>query len=112
MSRLVKGVVARWSPLPWRRSRQGDEPPEGGLVNVLVHKVHDHLNAEGAERVRDGQIVPTLAREGLFTKPPNAPSLAATGADARYRRINPCGEKWHPRCTAERAGHPSRSDSP
>jgi hypothetical protein len=31
-----QGVAAKWSPLPWRRSQQGDEPPEGSLVNVLV----------------------------------------------------------------------------
>ena len=99
-------------PLPWRRSRQGDELPEGSLVNVLVHEAQDHLNAEAAQSVRDHQIVATLARQGLFTKPPNAPRFLAARADARYRRINPCGEKRHLRCTAERAGHPSRSDSP
>ena len=78
MSRLVKGVVGRWSPLPWRRSRQGDELPEGSLVIVLVHKVHDHLNAEGAERVRDGQSVAAACLESLFTKPPNAPRFGTT----------------------------------
>ena len=77
MSRRVKGVVGRWSPLPWRRSRQGDEPPESGLVIVLVHKVHDHLNAEGAERVRDAQSVAAACLKSLFTKPPHAPRFVA-----------------------------------
>ena len=77
-SRLVKGVVARWYPLPWRRSRQGDEPPEGGLVNVLVQQVHDHLQASLAECVRDPESVPATALNGLLTKPPNPPRIAAT----------------------------------
>jgi hypothetical protein len=92
MSRLVKGVV--WSPLPWRRSRQGDELPEGSLVNVLVHKVHDHLNAEAAESVRDAQSVARACLKGLFTKPPNTPRFVAAGADSRLRRV---GLHWQER---------------
>ena len=72
----------------------GDELPEGSLVIVLVHKVHDHLDTGGAERVRDAQSVPTLARQGLFTKPPNTPRFVAAGADSWLRRV---GTRWKER---------------
>ncbi|NBW10454.1 MAG: hypothetical protein EBR82_20735 [Caulobacteraceae bacterium] len=82
-------------PQPWRRSRLGDELPEGSLVNVLVQQVHDDLNAEGAESVRDHQIVATLARQSLFTKAPDTPRFLAARADSRLRRVGLHWEERH-----------------